>query len=102
MPQKARIRLSSSNLEKLTNVCNEIKEIAKKNGIRVSGPIPLPVKRLIVTTRKAPSGQGSHTFDHWEMRVHKRLIDIDADDRTLRQIMRIPIPDEVYIEIELI
>ncbi|MEM2793871.1 MAG: 30S ribosomal protein S10, partial [Candidatus Methanomethylicia archaeon] len=72
------------------------------NGIKVSGPIPLPVKRLIVTTRKAPSGQGSHTFDHWEMRVHKRLIDIDADDRTLRQIMRVPIPDEVYIEIELI
>ncbi|MEM3698954.1 MAG: 30S ribosomal protein S10, partial [Archaeoglobaceae archaeon] len=57
--------------------------------------------RLVVPTRKAPDGEGSNTWDHWEMRVHKRLIDIAADERTLRQIMRIQVPRDVNIEIVL-
>jgi len=56
---------------------------------------------MIVPTRKTPCGQGSESWDKWEMRVHKRLIDIDADERAIRQIMRVRIPDSVYIEIEL-
>ena len=63
--------------------------------------IPLPTKRLIVPTRKAPDGEGSETYDRWQMRVHKRLIDLDADDRALRQLMRIQVPDGVNIEIML-
>jgi len=55
-----------------------------------------------VTVRRAPSGQGYHTYDHWEMRIYKRLIDIDADERALRQLMRIRIPENIKIEIELI
>ncbi len=102
MVRKARIRLSSPNLEDLQRVCEEIKAISQKTGVRIRGPIPLPTKRLVVTTRKAPSGQGSHTFDHWEMRIHKRLIDMDADDRALKSLMRVRIPDTVNIEIELI
>jgi small subunit ribosomal protein S10 len=102
MVRKARIRLSSPNLEDLQRVCEEIKAISQKTGVRIRGPIPLPTKRLVVTTRKAPSGQGSHTFDHWEMRIHKRLIDMDAEDRALKSLMRVRIPDSVHIEIELI
>jgi len=86
----------------LQRVCEEIKAISQKTGVRIRGPIPLPTKRLVVTTRKAPSGQGSHTFDHWEMRIHKRLIDMDAEDRALKSLMRVRIPDSVHIEIELI
>jgi small subunit ribosomal protein S10 len=102
MVRKARIRLSSPNLEDLQRVCEEIKAISQKTGVRIRGPVPLPTKRLVVTTRKAPSGQGSHTFDHWEMRIHKRLIDMDAEDRALKSLMRVRIPDSVHIEIELI
>ncbi len=102
MVRKARIRLSSPNLEDLQRVCEEIKAISQKTGVRIRGPIPLPTKRLVVTTRKAPSGQGSHTFDHWEMRIHKRLIDMDAEDRALKSLMRVRIPDSVHIEIELV
>ncbi|RLF05147.1 MAG: 30S ribosomal protein S10 [Thermoprotei archaeon] len=86
----------------MQRVCEEIKAISQKTGVRIRGPIPLPTKRLVVTTRKAPSGQGSHTFDHWEMRIHKRLIDMDAEDRALKSLMRVRIPDTVNIEIELI
>jgi small subunit ribosomal protein S10 len=56
---------------------------------------------MVVPTRKTPCGQGTESWDKWEMRVHKRLIDIDADERAIRQIMRVRIPDSVYIEIEL-
>jgi len=101
MTQRARIRLSSTSTEHLDGVCNQIKRITRKTGVRMSGPIPLPTRRMVVPTRKTPCGQGSHSWDKWEMRIHKRLIDIDADERAIRQIMRVRIPESVYIEIEL-
>ena len=98
---KARIRLSGLNPKDLDRICNQIKEIANKTGVEMSGPVPLPTKRLIVPVRKSPDGEGSETWDHWEMRIHKRLIDIAADERALRQIMRIQVPKDVNIEIVL-
>jgi small subunit ribosomal protein S10 len=99
--QKARIKLSGSDHKKLEDVCSQVKEIAKKTGVDMSGPIPLPTRRLRVPVRKSPSGDGTATWEHWEMRIHKRLIDIEADERTMRQIMRVRVPDGVNIEIEL-
>lgn len=101
MVRKARIRLSSPNLNDLKTVCNEVVSIAKKLGVNVRGPIPLPTKRLMVPIRKAPSGQGTHTFDHYEVRIHKRIIDMDAEERALRSFMRIRVPETIHIEIEL-
>lgn len=101
MGQKARIRLVSTDHRKLDELCMQIKRIAETTGVRMSGPIPLPTKRLVVPCRKSPDGEGSETWDKWEMRIHKRLIDIDADERALRQLMRIPIPKDVHIEIVL-
>ncbi len=101
MPRIVRIKLSSTSVEDLNSVCQEIKEIAQKTGIRIRGPIPLPTKRLIVTVRKTPCGEGTHTFDHWEMRIHKRIIDMTADERAMRQLMRIRVPKTVRVEIEI-
>ncbi|RLF54087.1 MAG: 30S ribosomal protein S10 [Thermoplasmata archaeon] len=101
MAQKARISLTGTDPRKLDEVCNQIKLIAERTGIAYSGPIPLPTKRLRVPCRKSPDGEGSETWDHWEMRIHKRLIDLDASDRALRQLMRIQVPDGVHIEIVL-
>lgn len=98
---RARIRLSGLNPKDLDRICQQIKEIANKTGVAISGPVPLPTKRLIIPVRKAPDGEGSETYDHWEMRIHKRLIDIAADERALRQIMRIQVPKDVNIEIVL-
>ncbi len=101
MPQLARIKLTSTNVENLTQVCQDIKSITEKTGVKVRGPQPLPTKKLKVVTRKAPSGQGTNTYDRWEMRVHRRLIDLDADDRTMRQLMRLRVPEDVFIEVNL-
>jgi small subunit ribosomal protein S10 len=103
--QKARIKLMSRDPKKLDDVCTELKMITDKFGVAIHGPIPLPTKKLKVTTMKTPcgdgAGHGNATWDRWEMRIHKRVIDISADERTLRQIMRVTIPDGVSISIQL-
>ncbi|MDI3501942.1 MAG: small subunit ribosomal protein [Archaeoglobi archaeon] len=101
MAQKARIRLSSVDPKKLDEICQQIKQIAEMTKVKMSGPVPLPTVKLRVPCRKSPDGEGSETWDHWEMRIHKRLIDIDADGRALRQLMRIQVPKDVNIEIVL-
>ena len=102
MVRKARIRLTSTDHKKLEAVCQELKAIAQKTGVKMTGPIPLPTKRLKVPVRKSPCGQGTATWDRWELRIHKRLIDIDAEERAMRRIMRIRVPEEVHISIELL
>jgi len=101
MAQKARISLTSTNARKLEEVCSQIKMIAERTGVAFGGPIPLPTKHLKVPCRKSPDGEGTEVWDRWEMRIHKRLIDLDASDRALRQLMRIQVPDGVNIEIVL-
>jgi len=101
MVKRARIKLTSADTEKLESVCGEIKGIASKIGVKMIGPIPLPTKRLLVPVRRTPCGDGSKTWDKYEMRIHKRLIEIDARERVMRSIMRIRVPNEVYIEMEI-
>lgn len=96
-----RIKLGSLDINELNNVCSTIKEIAKKSGVVVSGPIPLPTKRFKITTRKSPCGNGTATFDNFEMRIHKRIIDLPANESVLHSIMRLPIPRSVQVKIEM-
>ena len=83
-------------------VCDYIKDISSKTGVPIRGPIPLPTKKLKITTRKTPCGNGKASFDRFEMRIHKRLIDLGVDERSLRLVMRVPIPEGLNIEIEMI
>lgn len=100
--QTARIKLASAEIDKLNDICNNIVDLVKKTKTSLSGPISLPTKRLKVTTRKSPDGEGKASFEKYEMRVHKRLIDVGVDERTLRLIMRVPIPEGIQIEIEVV
>lgn len=102
MQQKARIKLASVDIDKINEVCTYIKEIAEKTGVVMRGPIPLPRKVLKVTTRRSPDGEGKATWERYEMRIHKRLIDLGLDERALRLVMRVPIPEGLQIEIEMI
>ena len=101
MPQYARIKLTSSNVEQLDRLAWEIKGIADKAGVKSVGPQPLPTKRLKITTRKAPTGEGTHTFDHWQLRIHRRIIYVEPNERTMRQITKLRIPEDVKIELTL-
>ncbi|HRZ85325.1 MAG TPA: 30S ribosomal protein S10 [Candidatus Paceibacterota bacterium] len=96
-----RIKLSSVDITQLNEISNLIRDIASKAGVNAKGPIPLPTKRLKVTTRKSPCGSGSATFDRFEMRIHKRIIDLPSNDKVLHSIMRLNIPRSVNIKIEM-
>ncbi len=98
---RMKISLSGTDSKKVDSVCHEIKDLATRTGVEMRGPIPLTTKRLVVPVRKAPNGAGTATWDRWEMRVHRRLIYIDADERTIRQVMRIQLPDGINIEVKL-
>ena len=96
------IKLQSVDIKNLNDVIDRVKSISSSAGMPISGPIPLPTKRLKVTTRKSPCGDGTATFDRFEMRIHKRILDISANDKVLHNIMRISIPRTVKIKIEMI
>ena len=98
---KVRIKLNSTDIEMINNICESIKDIAHKAGITISGPVPLPTKRLKITTRKSPCGNGTATFDNFEMRIHRRLIDLPTNEKVLHHIMRMQIPKNVNIKIEM-
>lgn len=97
----ARIKIISRNVKDANSIASQITDIAKTINIKFRGPIFLPTRRLKITTRKTPCGDGSHTYERWEMRIHKRLVEIDGSDQALRQVMRIPVPDTVQIEMSL-
>jgi len=98
---RVRIKLNSVDIEMLNNICNSIKELAKKSGVIISGPVPLPTKKLKVTTRKSPCGNGTATFDRFEMRIHKRLIEFPTNEKILHNIMKMRIPKNVNIKLEM-
>ena len=99
------IKLTGENHRDIDFVSDQIKAICDGSGDELRGPIPLPTRRLIVPCCKAPSGEGNETYDHWEMRIHKRLLEMKigtAKDQTaLRSIAKISIPDTVSIELSM-
>jgi small subunit ribosomal protein S10 len=105
--QTARIKLAGKNPQELDNLCKEIKDLAEKIGVAVRGPIPLPTKVLHVPCMKTPCGDGMHrgggggNWETWELRIHKRILDVGANERVLHGITRIRLPADVNIEIEL-
>ena len=100
--QKARIKLACTDIDKINDICKAITDIAEKTGVTLRGPIPLPTKKLRITTRKSPDGEGAASWERYEMRIHKRLIDLGVDERALRLVMRVHIPEGLNIEIELL
>ena len=105
MPVVTTIKLTGENHSDVDLVCTQIKSISDEPGVKLRGPIPLPTRRIFVPCRKSPDGEGSETWDRWEMRVHKRLLELVTnsakDERSLRKVLRIPIPDSVTIELSL-
>ncbi len=80
-------------------VCNELKKGAKERDLKVSGPVRMPTKHLKITTRKSPCGNGSNTWDRYEMRIHKRVIDLLSTSDIVKQITQITIEPGVDVEV---
>ena len=100
--RKARIKISGPNPSVLDSLSWEIKDMGKKAGAVVRGPIPLPTKRLKITTLTSPDGEGTQRWERWEKRIHKRIVDVSLDERIMRHIMRLQVPENVHVEIEIV
>jgi small subunit ribosomal protein S10 len=99
--QKIRIRLKAFDHRIIDASAEKIVETAKRAGASVSGPIPLPTEKSIVTILRAPH-KYKDSREQFEMRTHKRLIDIiNPTPQTVDALMRLDLPSGVDIEIKL-
>ena len=98
---KIRIRLKAFDHQLLDQSSQRIVETAKRTGATVSGPIPLPTEKNIYTILRSPH-VNKDSREHFEMRTHKRLIDInEPTPKTVDALMRLDLPAGVDIEIKL-
>mmetsp|Transcript_1613 Transcript_1613/g.3474 ORF Transcript_1613/g.3474 Transcript_1613/m.3474 type:complete len:120 (+) Transcript_1613:139-498(+) len=98
---RIRITLTSRNVANVEKCCADLKKAALEKKLHVSGPVRMPTKKLRITTRKAPSGEGTNTWDRFEMRIHKRLIDLHAPSDVVKQITSIQIESGVEIDLTI-
>ena len=99
--EKIRIRLQSYDHQLIDSSAEKIVETAKRNGAAVSGPIPLPTKKEVVTILRAVH-KYKDSREQFERRTHKRLIDIlNPNQKTVEALMSLDLPAGVEIEIKL-
>ncbi len=99
--QKIRIKLKSYDHKVLDSSALKIVDTAKKTGAEVAGPIPLPTKKEIITILRAVH-KYKDSREQFEMRTHKRLIDIlNPTPKTVDALMKLDLPAGVHIEIKL-
>ena len=100
--QKIRIRLKAYDHALLDQSTDKIVETAKRTGSEVKGPIPLPTEKEIVTILRAVH-KYKDSRDQFEMRTHKRLIDIlSPTQKTVEALGRLDVPAGVQVEIKLV
>lgn len=99
--QKIRIKLKAYEHTLIDQSCERIVDTAKRTGAKVSGPIPLPTEKEIITILRSPH-KYKDSREQFEMRTHKRLIDIlSPTPKTVDALMRLDLPAGVDIEIKL-
>ena len=99
--QKIRNKLKAYEHSVIDASAARIVETAKRTGARVSGPIPLPTEKEIVTILRSPH-KHKDSREQFEMRTHKRLIDIlQPTQRTVESLTKLDLPAGVEIEIKL-
>ena len=99
--EKIRIRLKAYDHELIDQSAEKIVEAAKRTGAKVSGPIPLPTEREIITILRAVH-KYKDSREQFERRTHKRLIDImSPTQKTVEALMNLEVPAGVEIEIKL-
>eukprot|EP00769_Ergobibamus_cyprinoides_P003540 gnl/Ergobibamus_cyprinoides/491.p8 GENE.gnl/Ergobibamus_cyprinoides/491~~gnl/Ergobibamus_cyprinoides/491.p8 ORF type:complete len:103 (+),score=47.10 gnl/Ergobibamus_cyprinoides/491:3335-3643(+) len=96
-----RVTLVSRNVASLERVSADIVRNIKQQRLDMRGPIRMPTKNLAITTRKSPCGEGSKTWDRFEMRIHKRVIDMTTSPAGLRDITKVPVDEGVSIAVTI-
>ena len=96
-----RIILKSQETKNLEYVANNIVKLAKEKNYKVKGPRYMPNKHLSLTVRKSPCGEGTNTFDAYEMKIHTRIIDIKCSANNVAEITKFKIRPGVDISMKI-
>ena len=101
MLQKIRIKLKSYDHATLDQSAGEIVRTARRTGAVTSGPVPLPTRKTVYTVLRSPHVD-KKSREQFEMRVHKRLIEIKSPtSKTVDELMKLDLPAGVDVEIKL-
>jgi len=98
--RKVYIRLMGLDHKKLDEMCEQIVKALRSGNYKVSF-VRLPTKRLWIHTRRSPCGQGSETFDHYVLEIHRRLIVCEISPRELVRIASLPIPLGIWVQLKI-
>ncbi|GAM23716.1 hypothetical protein SAMD00019534_068910 [Acytostelium subglobosum LB1] len=98
---KISITLTSTNPKALERVSSDLIDLSKKKKVRAKGPIRMPTRVLKLTTRKSPCGEGTNTWDRFEMRIHKRVIHILSTADFLKEMNSNSISIEMGVDVEV-
>eukprot|EP00013_Stygamoeba_regulata_P007776 CAMPEP_0177628692 /NCGR_PEP_ID=MMETSP0447-20121125/267_1 /TAXON_ID=0 /ORGANISM="Stygamoeba regulata, Strain BSH-02190019" /LENGTH=118 /DNA_ID=CAMNT_0019129957 /DNA_START=43 /DNA_END=399 /DNA_ORIENTATION=- len=98
---RIRITLTGCNVKRLEKVSDDLIRAAHGQKLSVRGPVRLPTKVLRITTRKSPCGNGTSTYDRFEMRLHKRIVDLHSPSSIVKDITAITIEPGVDIEVTI-
>ena len=96
-----RIILKSQETKNLEYVANTIVKLAKEKNLVVRGPKFMPNKHLSLTVRKSPCGEGTNTWDAFEMKIHTRIVDIKCSPNSVSEITNFKIKPGVDINIKI-
>ena len=99
--QRIRMTLKGRETKPLEFACTEIVRRSKQKGYEIKGPVRMPTKCLKLTVRKSPCGEGTNTWDKFEMRIHKRLIDLHAPSDVVKKVTSIPIEPGVEVDVTI-
>merc|ERR1711939_478093 len=97
--QRIRMTLKGRETKPLEWACSEIVSRSKNKGFEIKGPVRIPTKTLRVTVRKSPCGEGTNTWDRYEMRIHKRVIDIYCPSSVVKDITTFKIDPSVDVNL---
>lgn len=96
---KIRMTLTSTNVKALEKVTADFLSRAQKRDAKSYGPMRMPTKTLRITTRKTPCGEGSKTWSRYQLRIHKRVIDLKSTSEIVKEVTQVAIDPVVTVEI---
>lgn len=96
-----RLTITGLHVKPLEATCSQIINASKDHDFKVKGPVRIPTKVLRVTTRKSPCGEGTNTFDRFEMRIHKRVIDLYCPSELVKDVTSFKLEPGVDVNVNV-
>ena len=96
-----RLTITGLNVKPLETTCSQIINAAKDHEFKVKGPVRIPTKTLRITTRKSPCGEGTNTWDRYEMRIHKRVIDLFCPSELVKEVTSFKLEPGVDVNVNV-